>query len=64
MRNGKIIAHGINQAKYDKVIDIIEDMRESMTEPLNLSNLIFNPKEDFDIKKMKQEKIQEILDSS
>ena len=63
MRNGKIIKHGINEVKYYSVLDILEDMHEDMIEPLNLSNLIFNPKEDFDPKKQKLERLKEMAEN-
>lgn len=62
-RNGKVVQVGLNEEKYMSVLDILEEMHENMIEPLNQSSLIFNPKEDFDPKKMKAEKMREMIEA-
>lgn len=63
-RNGKIVRYEINEARYTSVLEILEEMHENMIEPLNLSNLIFNPKDEKDLKTMKNEAIRRMTEEA
>lgn len=55
MRNGRIIRYALDENNYEKILNILENMHEAMIQPLNENNLIFNPKENLDPQKAKED---------
>ena len=49
----------IDEEKFEKVLEIVVEIKASMNEPLNNANLIFTPSEEFDAKAYKEKLLED-----